>query len=267
MSALPIPMPVDPPPCAAAVLRAQHPCRSAEHRAQSLWNVGILGARRASVPRRAFAARAHRSVFEGRLDLLRRFRAGDRDALDCVYQLCREDVLRLVRHGFLIKGSTSLWVPGLGDAALAEDTVQEVFAKAFTDRARRSYDGVRPYRPYLLQIARNIRIDQERRRWREVALEDASHRASEDSADTLLCSGPYRSAEETLDWERRRRAAWRFVASLDAESQQFFRLRYLEELSQNDVAKRMVVTRRRARTLESRMVSGLKRQLQLQRLD
>jgi len=50
-----------------------------------------------------------------------------------------------------------------GDYHGAADVVQEVFVRALSEKARTSYDGLRPYRPYLLRIAKNLMIDRARR--------------------------------------------------------------------------------------------------------
>jgi RNA polymerase sigma factor (sigma-70 family) len=206
-------------------------------------------------------------VLEAEPAELRRFRAGDPATLHRVYSAYRDDVYRLVRRGFLVKGPSPMHIPGLTDPAL-QDTVQEVFAKAFAESARLSYDGVRPYRPFLLQIAKNVRIDQERRAWREVPLDDSMLPSySAYHADDVLVGHPhFCGPEEILDWERRRRAAVGYLERLDPESQQFAVLRFVEELSQNEVAAQMSVTRRRARTLENRLLVGLRRYFQKERL-
>ena len=41
--------------------------------------------------------------------------------------------------------------------------MQEAFRRAFEERARSAYDGLRPYRRYLLTITRNLVIDQLRK--------------------------------------------------------------------------------------------------------
>lgn len=50
----------------------------------------------------------------------------------------------------------------LRDRALAEDVLQEAFLRAFATLDR--FDGSRPFRPWLFEIARNAAIDAQRRR-------------------------------------------------------------------------------------------------------
>src|SRR5215471_16511915 len=112
------------------------------------------------------------SVFRGRADLLARFRAGDREALETVYRTYVSKVSEIVARGFRI-ASTGGAVPGLGrrPADLA-DTVQGIFLKAFSRNARMSFDGSRDFGPYLGGIARNVMVDRARRSARELLVSE-----------------------------------------------------------------------------------------------
>ena len=70
--------------------------------------------------------------------LLERFRRGSRDAMEAVYWAYAPRVELWVRRGFRIKYGVR--VPGVRSDDL-EDLVQEIFAKAFSDKARLSFDG------------------------------------------------------------------------------------------------------------------------------
>jgi RNA polymerase sigma factor (sigma-70 family) len=201
-------------------------------------------------------------------DLLHRFREGDRAALSAVYHAYYADVLRLVRQGFVLRGSPPIHIRGLLDPDEQQDVVQEVFVKAFSPSARHSYDGWRPYRPFLLQIARNVRVDHERRRWREVPLLDTNGAGpcAVPTVTQLLTSPSDQLPDELLDRERTRSTAASLFAQLDPESQRFAWLRFVDDLSQDEVARAMVVTRRRVRTLEGRVRRGIKKRLQVEAL-
>ncbi len=69
------------------------------------------------------------------------------------------DVALVLRLGFRL-GQTR--VGGIGDVDRERELTQDVFIRAFAPRARLAFDGLSPYRPYLLQIARNLMIDQAR---------------------------------------------------------------------------------------------------------
>jgi len=106
------------------------------------------------------------SVFQENRELLKRFREGDRSALLAVYNHYVDDVFKLVRYGFLLGGSPPSRVSGIQELEAQSDIVQEVFTRAFSPSARLSYDGLRPYRPFLLRIAKNLRVDQVRKEGR-----------------------------------------------------------------------------------------------------
>src|SRR5215218_7911539 len=81
--------------------------------------------------------------------LLMRFRDGERDALLVVYRAFVTEVETLCRRGFILDGLKVPPLPG----PMVMDVVQDVFLKAFSQSARLAYDGLRPYRPFLLQLA------------------------------------------------------------------------------------------------------------------
>jgi RNA polymerase sigma factor (sigma-70 family) len=185
-------------------------------------------------------------------ELLADFRAGKRDALARVYHALVDDVFKLVALGF---ASTNGAIRGERDPDEQRVVVQEVFAKAFAERARLGYDGVRPYRPYLLTIARNVMIDRARTRSGELS------RASEVDVDAIIASdAPIPGAvEDGADQQRLRSRAAAYIETLDPELRRFVTLRFEQELSHLDVAAKLGITRRRVRTLEARVIKGLRR--------
>ena len=178
------------------------------------------------------------TVFDSNRQLLDAFRAGDRQALEAVYMFYVDTVFNLVRFGYLLADGKR--VPGTRQADLQRELVHDVFVRAFAERARTTYDGLRPYRPFLLRLARNVIIDAWRRRG--LALADAA------DVDELATEAP---ADDDLDWQRLAQATRTWRATLDDESKSFIALRFEEGLGQRDVASRMGATRRRVRTLET----------------
>src|SRR4051812_35677745 len=102
-------------------------------------------------------------VFRGDPGLLVAFREGGREALERVYRGHAPSMERYLRG--LGRGSG---IAELGQASVVADLLQEVFIRAFSDDARRAYDGIRDYAGYLTAIARNCFIDLLRSRGREV---------------------------------------------------------------------------------------------------
>ena len=176
-------------------------------------------------------------MLEHQPDLLRRFRDGEREALARVYRFYFDDVYRISQRS----------------EADRLDFVQEVFIKAFSKEARLAYDGLRPYKPFLLQIARNLRVDRARRASREPSMGKLAQNDLEsiETSDDFDVGLRFRLLERTSI----------VVSGLDAEARAVARLRFVEELSQLDVAHQLGTTRRRVRNLEARLLRLLRRTL------
>jgi RNA polymerase sigma factor (sigma-70 family) len=96
-------------------------------------------------------------------ELLAAFRAGRREALECVYRAYVRAVDRALRT--LARGSGH---PEMAKSNAIADLLQEVFVRAFSPSARRAYDGLRDFEPYLMTIARNCFFDVLRASGREL---------------------------------------------------------------------------------------------------
>src|SRR5262245_2887190 len=107
-------------------------------------------------------------VLEGNPALVAAFRRGDRTALEQVYWAYVNEVERVLRRGV---AASRLQGHGLS-APDVHDLLHETFVRAFEERARLAYDGLRPYAPFVCTIARNLVIDAVRKHNREVALAD-----------------------------------------------------------------------------------------------
>ncbi len=80
------------------------------------------------------------------------FRAGSHEALTVVYRSHLDEIAELVRRGFQLDRTSGASVRGLTSPAEQCDLIQETFARAFSSAARQAYDGLSPYRWYLLRI-------------------------------------------------------------------------------------------------------------------
>lgn len=183
--------------------------------------------------------------------LVRAFREGRRDALSAVYRHYINPVVRLLAAGFPSGGDPPSFVPGIADPGTQMDHAHEVFSRAFRESARMSYDGLRPYGPYLLRIAKNYRIDQLRSNGREVLTD----------APPEMQSGGESERLEERHWKSLSEATREFMSGLDEERRRFVTLRFEDEQSQAEVAQSMGITRRRVRTLESRVLKELRKHL------
>jgi RNA polymerase sigma factor (sigma-70 family) len=191
-------------------------------------------------------------------ELLAAFRAGNAELLARIYHALVDDVFRVAALGFVTANGT---IRPERDPDEQRAIVQEVFVRAFSERARVAYDGLRPYRPYLLTIAKNLMVDRARTRSTE------SSRATEIDVDAIISTDAAITGdvEETIEQQELRAAAAAYVETLDETSRGFVRLRFDQDLSQADVAEALGVTRRRVRTLEARVMTGLRRYLKKHR--
>jgi RNA polymerase sigma factor (sigma-70 family) len=187
------------------------------------------------------------------VDWLARFRAGDPEILGLVYlNHVTQIEARLRRRCFTSRSGARLSVEAIGvDVA---DLVQEVFLHAFRPRARLAYDSRRPYANYLYMIARNILIDLLRASRRRVTT------CPFGPADPAAAQAP-EVGEDSLTDEETRFSIARHLASLPPILRQLHELRYVAELSQDEAAAALGTTRQRLRTLEKRLLDGLRDEL------
>lgn len=175
--------------------------------------------------------------------LLRAFKKGTKEALRRVYEFYLNDVVTLVRVGF---SSGNAHVRAQHDRGEQLDQAHDIFVKAFKEKARNSYDGLRRYKPYLLRIGKNTIIDRLRKEKNTLVL---------DESNTPQAQTP--NLEEDLHFKKLKKATQHFLQAQDDELKRFVVFRFEEGLSQADVAQKMSVTRRRVRTLEERAQKAL----------
>lgn len=195
-------------------------------------------------------------IFEGRRGLLDAFRRGERAALLEVYRAYAADVARFLSRGFSFESDgRPCSFRGFRGGYEIEAAIQEIFRRAFEERARLAYDGLHPYRPYLLRIARNAVLNDLKskqpilfrfRAGRPVVLEPA-----EDGPEVLPSAE--RSPEEVLEANEVAALVAAFVDGLDARERGVFRLRFEEGLAAELVAEQLGLTRSKVRTTEVKL--------------
>ena len=178
--------------------------------------------------------------------LLDAFRRGEPAAIERVYHEYLGQVTGLLRRGFsFMSGGAQVHFKGYHDEWELECAVQDTFIQAFSENARQSYDGIKPFGPYLKTIARNrvisnLRSDQrEARRRREFSAEPPRE--------------PTITPEGVAMREELRRLVERFIGGLPAEYRQFYELRYGQELNLMDAARSLGITRMKARIREQKL--------------
>jgi RNA polymerase sigma factor (sigma-70 family) len=186
------------------------------------------------------------TIFQNDRALLDAFRRGEPEARKRVYDFYFDDVSRLVRLGFYLDGH-NFFVAGIREIAQQGDIIQEVFVRSFTSSARMAYDGLRPFRPYLLRIAKNLMVSRSRL---------MKHHAltipmTEELLDGAIEAVP--SGEEASMLRPFREAAAEYLAQLEPNLRRFVALRFEEERSQSEAARELGLSRRNVRTMEERV--------------
>jgi RNA polymerase sigma-70 factor (ECF subfamily) len=178
--------------------------------------------------------------------LLESFRIGDRQALEHVYAANVDGVERLVRIG--------LYRAGRFSEANLSDVVQEAFLRAFSPGARSRFEGTREYAPYLSAIARNALVDWLRTSKREVFDSDA--------LEARIDSTSLDPRDEDLFAPELVAAAARYVMRLAPELGRVHKSRFIRGESQRSAAEELGISRQNLRTLERKLVEGLRRELE-----
>lgn len=201
------------------------------------------------------------TIFQKDRVILEQFRAGDKEALSAVYYFYINDIEALVRSGRRIPNALAI-----NDLDQQQDLIQEIFIRAFSKSARLGFDGLRPYKPYLLSIAKNVIIDYLRKLPKELLGysfndEDDEQLIAFFSNGAIIEAENNHSRESGVHWDRCLSASHQYVSSLPDLQQKFIKLRFKEEMPQLTVAKTLRMTRWKVRTLEKKIQSGLKKYL------
>jgi RNA polymerase sigma factor (sigma-70 family) len=200
--------------------------------------------------------------------LLKRFKAGERDTLARVFSHYAPTVALLLARGFSFRaGGERVRFSGYGRRFELEDVLHDVFRKAFGEKARDSYDGLRPYAAYLATIARNLVIDDYSQRKRELSLftrEEVSAEEEWTSHDDPFANdapAPSGRPERDMMNAELRALVQQFKAQLDARELRIFELRFDESLSHTEIGERTSLTASQIKTTESKLRSRLVRHL------
>ena len=186
-------------------------------------------------------------------ELLSEFRAGQPEALDRVYREYAVSVARILRGGFVFTSAGgSVNSVALSSPFELENAVQEVFARAFAERTRLAYDGVRPYLEFLVGIGKHV------------ILSDLRRRSGLDlGADVEAAPGQVATPPEQLLHEKRaQELVQEFLAGqCDERDRKLYTLRYEHELTQEAAGAAAGLTRIQVRRWESKFRARLLRHL------
>jgi RNA polymerase sigma-70 factor, ECF subfamily len=179
---------------------------------------------------------------------LEAFRRGERDALARVFDAYGPDIARTIRAGVLVK--TADGPLRVGNGLLESDIealVHDTFVKAFAEKARHSYDGIRPYGAWLATIARNTLLDHGR------ALQ--TRRVAHVEMDELAAAGP--TQEDVVHTHELRGLLGRFLGALDDLDRNVFRLRFAEARSRRDAGHELGLSEMQVRRRDIRLKRDL----------
>jgi RNA polymerase sigma-70 factor (ECF subfamily) len=203
-------------------------------------------------------------------ELLERFRAGERAALEEVYRHHAPEVAAFLSRGFGFNSrGRAMRFAGYHQPFDLDNAMQETFVRAFKPSARLGYDGLHPYKGYLCGIARNYVLDELRAR--EVAMSpfvldvggatDAQpalaamgdEGARTDATPTAAGGKQSGSAEHDYLRQELGRLYGEFVAGLDERERGFFHARFEEQRTQVEAGAAVELSHMQARTLEKKL--------------
>ncbi|NJM06289.1 sigma-70 family RNA polymerase sigma factor [Candidatus Gracilibacteria bacterium] len=136
----------------------------------------------------------------------------------------------------------------LGDAAEAEDVVQETFIRAL--RALGSFNTQRPLQPWLFGIAANLARNRQRSFKRYLT---AIRRSFEPVPDTITLS----EARASASWESQ--TLWQAIRRLSRSDQEVIYMRYFLELGEREVAQALDVAQGTVKSRLSRALARLRK--------
>lgn len=180
-------------------------------------------------------------------ELLLAFREGRPETLEVVYRHYVRSVETYLRTLARVAGARDLAQP----SAIA-DLLQEVFIRAFSPTARRAYDGLRDFAPYLNAIARNCFVDTIRKRRKEVlvGLDDLPTSVDPDHADDAY-DPKIVAVLET------------YLRELPPPLRGVYEQRFVHGRSQEAACENLGISRRTLRTTEDHLRRGLRKALLL----
>lgn len=201
--------------------------------------------------------------------LLEAYKRGDRDAMDVVYRHYFRGVTAFLRRGFTFRSGTGhYFFRGIEDPSELKNAVQEIFRRAFEDRARQSYNGVNSFSNWILAIGRNMVINQFRNR--EVAFsnyiapsDERGHLTIMDDEVTeefsgLLYGNAQKSQDVAFEKGELKGLLDAFTQELTDHDQQLLVLRFAEGVGQEETARLLGSTRMKVRTAEAKLRNRLR---------
>jgi RNA polymerase sigma-70 factor, ECF subfamily len=176
-------------------------------------------------------------------ELMARLCEGDRDALADLVLRYQNDIFRFCLHY-------------LREVERAKELAQETFIRVYVARAR--FDGKRKFRPWVLCIARNLCLNDLKRK-KTVPMESLEEYASTarvESGEVLRSLAD--SPDQHMMANERRELLEEALASLDEESREIVVLRFFQRMQARDIAEIVDSTEGAVRTRLHRILKTLR---------
>ncbi len=176
-------------------------------------------------------------------ELMVALREGDQEALAELVRRYQQDIFRFCQHY-------------LRDFELARELTQETFVRVYV--ARQRFDETRKFRPWVLCIARNLSLNELKRK-KPVRMESLEEYASmaRDPDGELHRSSDGIPDQELMEKERREVLA-RLLDSLDAQAREIVMLRFFQKMAAKDIAEVVGSTEGAVRTRIHRILKSLR---------
>ena len=181
---------------------------------------------------------------------LKRFRDGDEKVMKAVYQTYFDKVSGFLYRGFSFNsGDDACFFRGYHCNSDIMDTIQKTFIKAFSNSARKSYDGKRPYINYLLTVAKNVVIDE----YRKKSLKNGSETDERELFVKNREEFERNSSDKVFFSSELSELVKKFISLLDQDEKNIVRVRFEERESQERTADILGLSRMNVRTLEKKI--------------
>jgi RNA polymerase sigma-70 factor (ECF subfamily) len=189
-----------------------------------------------------YKARGNSQVQEER-ELIRRAKEYDPGAFAAIYERYYQKIYNYIYYR-------------VSDGVMAEDLCADVFVKALEAIDSYTFQGI-PFSAWLYRIASNLVIDHYRRQPTQPEM------SLEDTRPLVEQEGPGHGLERHFDHQELRRA----LHGLTSDQQQVVLLKFVDGLSNNEVAQILGKTEGAVKSLQHRALASLDRLMRKQRGD
>jgi RNA polymerase sigma-70 factor (ECF subfamily) len=177
---------------------------------------------------------------ESESELISLAATGNRDAFGRLYEKHR---LRVLRHALFLTG----------DPLLAEDLTEQTFLNALQAISRYRARGV-PFVAWLLRITCNLTINYKK---------SAKNNGHAQLPEALEAEGTAYSPEDSCELKDDSRRVWDEVRHLPGEQRQVIVMRFIDDLSYQDIAKILGKSVGAVRVIHFRALTNLRAMLDL----